>query len=460
VGLAIYWSQGQTGRDREAPRSKRREPVAEAPRKTEIRPPAADQLEQPEPKLARSLESAKQAVVKFVMPLGIGNLTQYGTGFLIDPRGWIATNNHVIARITTDARVKLADGRHLELEGIVARMPQHDLAIVKLKDPPPELTLLDISFEQNLALGEEVFAFGHPYDAEFSLSKGIVSRILTTKEWSRGSQRHLLTRIHAPDEMIWIQHDAKISPGNSGGPLINEQGQVFGLNTFVHLKAEFGYASHVRYLRELSRSISDQIEPLPDARKALNAAVSSQRILDLFDQAALFNWQPSTPEQYRELAELAQQMTLARHAMLARNQSTKEQSQVLKRVAEVADQRFMLLRDVAWSTAHFEALNAFAEGNLNNAGEGVFTYCTVLGNLPKQNALLTKIVGTSSLMVLRGGSELTKVSRNTKWLVLGFILPQTAKIQNEGRSVDQQAPVILTRYMLLVEQRGLRPQPE
>ena len=134
----------------------------------------------------------------------------------------------------------------VELEGIVARLPPRDLAIVKLKDPPRDLTILDIGHEGDVPLGEEVFAFGHPYDAEFSLSKGIVSRILTTKEWSRGSRKHLLTRLRAPEAMEWIQHDAKISPGNSGGPLIGEKDQVYGLNTFVHVKAEFGYASMKR----------------------------------------------------------------------------------------------------------------------------------------------------------------------------------------------------------------------
>jgi S1-C subfamily serine protease len=98
----------------------------------------------PSARIACSLEEAKEAGVKFEMPLGIGHLMQYGTGFLIDKRGWIATNNHVLARITKDARVKLADGKRRELAGLVARAPQYDLAIVKLKEPPANLTVLDV----------------------------------------------------------------------------------------------------------------------------------------------------------------------------------------------------------------------------------------------------------------------------------------------------------------------------
>jgi hypothetical protein len=406
----------------------------------------------PQPSVAHSLEEAKRAIVKFVMPLGIGNLTQYGTGFLVDGRGWIATNNHVITCITTEARVKLANGEELELEGIAARLPRHDLAIVKLKNPPSDLMLLDIGYDGRVPLGTEVFAFGHPYDAEFSLSKGIVSRVLTTKEWASGSKRHSVARLRAPDEMIWIQHDAKISPGNSGGPLIDENARVFGLNTFVHLRAEFGYASHVRYLRELVGSVSDQLEPLPDARRTVQTAVSSRRILELFGAASQFEWHPRTPEQYDDLAELAKQMTLAKHALLAGGTS-KLQSNVIHRVAAVADQRFTALRELTWSDGRLNALNSFADGKLSNAGDGVLAYGVVLGKVRNQNTLLMRIDGTGSLIVLSGGSQLARMPRNSKLLVLGFVIPRLAKIQNATRTVDQQAPVVLTHYLLPVERK-------
>ena len=445
--LTIYSARRWGNQAADSPAAGKLETSEKSPADSDI--PTAD-AGIPPGKVAHSLEEAKHAVVKFVMPLGIGDLAQYGAGFLIDGRGWVVTNNHVIARATTEARVKLADGKQLEIEGIVARAPQLDLAIVKLKDPPSDLTLLDIGYEGNVALGEEVFAFGHPYDAEFSLSKGIVSRILSTKEWSRRSPRLPLTRRPFPDDMIWIQHDAKISPGNSGGPLMDEHGHVFGMNTFVHVKAEFGYASHVRYLRELVASAKGPIEPLPEARQALRTAVSSSKILDLFHAASAFQWQPSTAEQYEDLAELAKQMTLAKHASLVQNRTTKPQSDVIRRVADMADRQFAALQKLTWSSRQLGSLAPFADGMLDNAGEGVFAYCSVLGTLQRQNALLMKVEGTDDMMVLRSGSEISRVPRNANCLVLGFVLPQLANVQNETRSVKQQAPVVLAYYVLLL----------
>ena len=89
--------------------------------------------------VATSLAEVETAVVKFELPSDLGNVMQSGTGFVINGRGWIATNHHLVARITKDARVKLIDGARLELAGIVARDPKRDLAIVAMRDPPPQL---------------------------------------------------------------------------------------------------------------------------------------------------------------------------------------------------------------------------------------------------------------------------------------------------------------------------------
>ena len=267
-------------------------------------------------RIAKSLEEAKDAIVKFVVPLGIGNLTRHGTGFFIDRRGWVVTNNHVLARINTDSRVKLANGEVVEIEGIVARATEYDLAIVKLSDWPEAMTLLDVGFDDRIPLGREVFAFGHPYDAEFSLSKGIVSRNLTTKDWARDVPGHLSSTTNFPRDMRWIQHDAKISPGNSGGPLLDDEARVFGLNTFVHSKAEFGYASHVEYVRDLLATAADQLEPLPAARKGLHASISSGQIRELALKATEMRWVPQTPQEYGVVADFAKQMTIAKHLSL------------------------------------------------------------------------------------------------------------------------------------------------
>ena len=463
VGWTIYSSRSRPSSDesQSARTASAVPPVAPKPTLDEatdaesaaksIAPPSA---QEPREQIARTLDEAKHAIVEFVMPLGIENITQYGTGFLIDPRGWVATCNHVISRATTDARVEMDDGTKLEIAGIVARAPQWDLAIVQLKDPPPNLTLLDISYTGDVALGREVFAFGHPYDAAFSLSKGIVSRVLSTKALERHAPRVPIGQRRFPDDMIWIQHDAKISPGNSGGPLMDERGTVFGINTFVHVKAGFGYASHVKYLRELLGSASDKPEPLPEPREALRTTVSSQRMLELFAAATACHWQPETAQQYEDLAELAKQITLAKHASLVKSKTTKLQSDVIRRVVAVADRQYAAMQKLTWSAGQLRSLSQYADRLLDTAGDGVFVYGSILGAVRQQNAVLMKVVGTGDVIVLSGSAALARMRSGARCLVLGYVLPRQVILRDKTGTINQRAPVVLTYYVLPLQRNG------
>jgi len=205
------------------------------------RPPGPQfEMEFAPPKVAKSLEGIKDAIVKLVVPLPDGEET--GTGFLIDGRGWVATNYHVIEHANVATKAVLANGMECRLAGVLAKAPEYDLAILQLAERPYQLTILDISYDGKPKLGAEVFAYGHPYDVDFSLSKGIVSRIVTTGELEDSEPDHLVTEINSPAATEWIQHTAKISPGNSGGPLLDANAEVLGVNTFVHMAAEYGFA--------------------------------------------------------------------------------------------------------------------------------------------------------------------------------------------------------------------------
>ncbi len=401
--------------------------------------------------VARSLDEAGDAIVKIVIPLGIGNLARHGTGFFIDDRGWVMTNNHVLAGATTDARIKLADGSLVEIDGIVARSPQHDLAIVKLREWTEPLTVLDVGFDDRIPLGDEVFTFGHPYDVEFALSKGIVSRNLTTKDWAKNVPGHLSSRVAFPRDMKWIQHDAKISPGNSGGPLLNDQAQVFGLNTFVHNKAEFGYASHVGYMRQLLEKAPDEVEPLPAAKKGMHTNVSSGKIRELARQAARMGWTPKTPQEYRVVADLAKQMTIVKQVSL---DAAASKNQVAQRVAGVAEEEFANLQKRTWSDDEIKAIQTFALPALDDHGGGFFASCSFIANVDAQKAWIATVEGTQEFIYLRGGNRYAPAPRNTKGLVLGLVLPQMVNVNlnvntpGQRRTSKHQASVVLVGYVI------------
>src|SRR5438094_4484127 len=149
-----------------------------------------------------------------------------GSGFLIDPKGVIVTNAHVVEDVTT-AQVRLFDGRRFTGK-VIGRDSRVDLALLKL-DGVKGLPTLALADSNRVRVGEFVLALGHPFGLEHTVSFGIVSR--------KGAP---LT-VAAPG-FDFIQTDAAINPGNSGGPLVNMAGQVVGVNSMAARNGSIGFA--------------------------------------------------------------------------------------------------------------------------------------------------------------------------------------------------------------------------
>jgi serine protease Do len=138
-----------------------------------------------------------------------------GSGFVINPAGYIVTNNHVVEG-ASDIRVKIDDGR--ELAGrVVGRDPKTDLALLKVE--ATGLPVIPLGNSSELQVGEQVMAIGNPFGLERTVTTGIVSA--TGRVIGQGPY----------DD--FIQTDASINPGNSGGPLINARGQAVGINAAI-----------------------------------------------------------------------------------------------------------------------------------------------------------------------------------------------------------------------------------
>ncbi len=146
-----------------------------------------------------------------------------GTGIVIDPRGYLVTNHHVIDEVTA-LRVKLADGSQTNAV-IVARSPEIDLAVLKINTPAP-LPVMPIGTAADLLVGETVIAIGNAYGYEHSVSLGIVSAVKRDVSLNKDMAYKGL-----------IQTDAAINPGNSGGPLVNVHGEMVGVNVAIRAGA-------------------------------------------------------------------------------------------------------------------------------------------------------------------------------------------------------------------------------
>jgi S1-C subfamily serine protease len=145
-----------------------------------------------------------------------------GSGSIIDTRGYVLTNNHVIAN-AYKVFINLANGDQIE-GTVVGTDPENDLAVVKF-DPPRGLDLPTVPFgnSDSLKVGQKVLAIGNPFALERTLTVGIVSGLGRPIQISR---QNIVRNM--------IQTDASINPGNSGGPLLDAQGRMIGINTMIY----------------------------------------------------------------------------------------------------------------------------------------------------------------------------------------------------------------------------------
>jgi serine protease Do len=165
-----------------------------------------------------------------------------GTGVIIDERGYIVTNHHVVDGVDS-LRVTTSDGSAYTAQ-VVSYDRKHDLAIIKVNATRP-LQVVPLGTSSDLMLGETVIAVGNAYGYENSMTQGIISALSRDVEVNeKQAYRNL------------IQTDASINPGNSGGPLINLEGEVIGINVAIRAGAQrIGFAIPIDDARDAIASL-------------------------------------------------------------------------------------------------------------------------------------------------------------------------------------------------------------
>jgi serine protease Do len=161
-----------------------------------------------------------------------------GSGVLIDPKGYIITNEHVILP-ASKIKVALADGR--EFEGkLIGSDSKFDLAVIRIEGDE-NFQAVEVGKSVDLMIGETVIAIGNPFGLSHTVTTGVISAL----------DRSIISE----DKRIYndfIQTDASINPGNSGGPLLNILGELIGINTAIYQKAEgIGFAIPIDKVRRV-----------------------------------------------------------------------------------------------------------------------------------------------------------------------------------------------------------------
>lgn len=210
--------------------------------------------------LVRAIKRAKSSVVNIhsekttyngdaLFPAGRGRkVNGMGTGIVIDLRGYVVTNYHVVHGVDA-LRVTLVNGETYEARTISYDRRQ-DLAIIKIDASEP-LNVMPLGTSSDLMLGETVIAVGNAYGYEHTITSGIVSALSRDVEVNETQSYEDL-----------IQTDASINPGNSGGPLLNLEGEVVGINVAIRAGAQrIGFAI-----------------PIDDARKIIAKLLSVEQL--------------------------------------------------------------------------------------------------------------------------------------------------------------------------------------
>lgn len=172
-----------------------------------------------------SLDHFRSVIIQIATPYTTG------TGFLLPQYGLIVTNEHVV-RDNKEAVVETS-GSERRMAKVLLVDPRLDIALLDAGGVP-SLPSLPLNHEHAPATGDRVFAVGHPFGLKFTTTSGIISN---SKHYSDGIE--------------YIQHDAALNPGNSGGPLIDEEGKVIGINTFIIQNGQnIGFSLPIKYVVE------------------------------------------------------------------------------------------------------------------------------------------------------------------------------------------------------------------
>lgn len=172
-----------------------------------------------------------------------GRVRGLGTGVIIDPRGYIVTNHHVVEDVS---QISVLTSDNLEYTAhLVNSDPAADLAVLRVDASNRTFSYLPLWGVEEPILGEMVIAIGNPYGLENSVTTGIVSAVNR--------------RLKLPNDEVFedlIQTDASINPGNSGGPLLTVNGELLGINVAIRSYAQgIGFAIPTPTVRRVVRKM-------------------------------------------------------------------------------------------------------------------------------------------------------------------------------------------------------------
>jgi hypothetical protein len=377
----------------------------------------------------------------------------HGTGVLLAGSNTVATNLHVM-RPCVEGLVRMSDGTTFDIAGYAAVDAEHDLALLALREAPPQFPGFTL-FTGDPPPRRRVWAIGHPQGQEFSISAGEVSRVLTSGELPAAAQRFV--RQLSSDNVRWIQHTARVSEGNSGGPVLDGQGKLLGLNAWMQADSGFTYAVHAQHLHALLQQGASEIIPLAELADAQARTqrqlwdLSATRLQKLLQSARDMQWRPTRREEYRTLQDLAYGVTAA---LLPDSLSARgELADKLEALILVADQATSVIQKQAWDDPGLITLvNEFADAELSRAGSGLFMFVSIeriVEGDEGERGLIANLAGFERpLFIPLPHDQLAVPQAGAQCLLLG-VNPRGEAVKYGNNPLKPViAPVIVTRTII------------
>lgn len=204
-----------------------------------------------------------------------------GSGWICNEEHWICTNHHVVAGCEY-LYVETPDGKKVDIEGVIADKPDWDLAILKPKEKIPggkPLKILPNDGTYLPSAGDTIWAIGNPGTHEFTAVKGIIARRVSERQLATEGNSFELARRGSERDIMWLSYDARTFPGNSGGPILDENFRVIGVTTLGMLTY---LEKSLEQAKEAARTKKNRVGPsiLPSFILASN----SMYVLELLEQ--------------------------------------------------------------------------------------------------------------------------------------------------------------------------------
>ena len=193
----------------------------------------------------------------------VPHITSGGSGIIIDRDGYILTNNHVVSE-SDKITVKLTDGTEHPAE-IKGADPETDVALIKVDAKFPEEMVAHLGDSDSIKIGEWAIAVGNPFGLDWTVTVGVIS--------ARGRSNLNIGGEQGPSYQNFIQTDASINFGNSGGPLVNINGEVIGINTAINAQGQgLGFAIPIN----IARKVVEQLRESGEVRRGYLGIITGE----------------------------------------------------------------------------------------------------------------------------------------------------------------------------------------